>query len=305
MLVFCLSAQGGVGTTVTAANLAYHSSLTGVSTCLVDLGFPSPAADLVFDIEPGLRHRLRDRGLNAYLYGRAAEPLGIDVWANTERRSLDRLLGAGAMVLYSSAGEALIQITDSEVSRFADFLFRLEETFDVSFVDLGPGRSALIELALLSVAVPYLRSARTRWLVFHRWSRYEVLSTAQYVFGDHGLVRTGIACGLDSAELEASLEYVRVAAADLDAGIAASLRPAQLAWQLEMDRDLERLASLHRIGRDVRLGSIPQEPVLLRREQLITSRDVYAIGVANQQTLYAYRHLASMLRFARFRDEER
>jgi hypothetical protein len=70
------------------------------------------------------------------------------------------------------------------------------------------------------------------------------------------------------------------------------LRPPQLAWLREANRDLQRLAAELDVGRSTMLGSVPLDPVLQWREQLITDSDVWAMHVANQATVDAFDSIA-------------
>ena len=61
------------------------------------------------------------------------------------------------------------------------------------------------------------------------------------------------------------------------------------------DGDLKQLASTHGIGYSQVLGSVPLEPVLQWREQLITDEDVLDSQIANQETWQALSRLAERL----------
>ena len=72
----------------------------------------------------------------------------------------------------------------------------------------------------------------------------------------------------------------------------AGLRPPQLAWLREANRELQRLAAELYVGRSAMLGAVPLDPVLQWREQLITDSDVWARHVANQATVEAFESIA-------------
>jgi hypothetical protein len=61
------------------------------------------------------------------------------------------------------------------------------------------------------------------------------------------------------------------------------------------DQDLDSLAADRDVGYSRMLASIPLEPVLQWREQLITDEDVLASQIANAETLTALRELSVKL----------
>ena len=73
------------------------------------------------------------------------------------------------------------------------------------------------------------------------------------------------------------------------------MSPTQLAWIRECDRDLKTFASTQGIGYSLVLGSVPLEPVLQWREQLITDEDVLDSQIANRETWEALSELAGRL----------
>jgi hypothetical protein len=79
---------------------------------------------------------------------------------------------------------------------------------------------------------------------------------------------------------------------DANAPDLAGLRPPQLAWLREANRELQRLAAELYVGRAAMLGEVPLDPVLQWREQLITDSDVWARHVANQATVEAFESIA-------------
>jgi len=59
--------------------------------------------------------------------------------------------------------------------------------------------------------------------------------------------------------------------------------------------ELQRLAAELDVGRAAMLGSVPLDPVLQWREQLITDSDVWARHVANQATIDAFESIAKSI----------
>ena len=70
---------------------------------------------------------------------------------------------------------------------------------------------------------------------------------------------------------------------------------AQIAWLRECHQDLVELAARHRVGRTAVLGTVPLDPVLQWREQLLSDDDAYARDIANQKTIVAFEDLANKL----------
>jgi hypothetical protein len=73
------------------------------------------------------------------------------------------------------------------------------------------------------------------------------------------------------------------------------LRPAQVAWLRDANRDLQELAGQWKLGRTSMLGAVPLDPVLQWREQLISDNDTYASQIANKETVDAFETLAKRL----------
>ena len=61
------------------------------------------------------------------------------------------------------------------------------------------------------------------------------------------------------------------------------------------DEGLRQLAADRDVGYSAMLGSVPLEPVLQWREQLITDEDVLSSWVAGPETLKAFQDLAGKL----------
>ena len=98
MLVFSVSDKGGTGRSVTSTNLAYRAALQGFDTVYLDFDFGSPTVGAIFEVEHA-RSGVRNRGLHEFLYGETNEPLRIDVWAESNRETLSRPLGARALTM--------------------------------------------------------------------------------------------------------------------------------------------------------------------------------------------------------------
>ena len=296
MLVFSVSDKGGTGRSVTSTNLAYRAALQGFDTVYLDFDFGSPTVGAIFEVEHA-RSGVRNRGLHEFLYGETNEPLRIDVWAESNRETLSRPLGARALTMMPGTlgGSEFLQLDEHMVQRCADLFLRLQEEFEFCVVDLSAGRSAAMDLVLRATAVGRAREIPRKWLVFHRWTRQHVIAAGNLVHGENGLIKYGMSCGFDIDEMEESISFIRTAVIDPDGDTARILNSAQQAWLVEVDRDLELLASECRLGRDLRIGSIPLDPVLQWREQLITDKDAHSTRVANPMTVEAFKILADKL----------
>lgn len=296
MLVFAASDKGGTGRSVTSANLAYHRALAGDDVCYLDFDFGSPTAAAVFDV-PDARRAAEDRGLHSYLSGEVGEPARIDVWADTEHPVLrNRPPGSGSLVLMPgdvSGGE--FATTDDTLRRCVDLLLRLNGEFDIIVVDLSAGRSYAVDMALEATSQRELRGVEARWLVFHRWTRQHVAAAASLVYGRRGIVAGGVARGHDEDALRNVIRFVRAAVPDPESALWSQVSATQSAWMRACDRDLKQMSSNLGIGYTQVLGSVPLEPVLQWREQLITDEDVLDSQIANRETWEALSELASRL----------
>ncbi|MDR3080668.1 MAG: ParA family protein [Streptomyces sp.] len=296
MLVFAASDKGGTGRSVTSANLAYHRALAGDDVCYLDFDFGSPTAAAVFDV-PDARQAAEDRGLHSYLIGEVAEPARIDVWSDTEHQVLrSRPPGSGRLVLMPgdvSGGE--FATTVDNLRRCVDLLLRLDSEFDLIVVDLSAGRSYAVDMVLEATSQREMSGVEARWLVFHRWTRQHVGAAASLVFGKRGIVAGGVARGHDEEALRRVIRFVRAAVPDPESQLWSQVSPTQSAWMRECDRDLKLLASNQGIGYSLVLGSVPLEPVLQWREQLITDEDVLDSQIANRETWEALSDLAGRL----------
>ncbi|MCX5263404.1 SCO2523 family variant P-loop protein [Streptomyces sp. NBC_00199] len=298
MLVFAASDKGGTGRSVTSANLAYHRALDGDDVCYLDFDFGSPTAAAVFDL-PDVLAEAEGRGLHSYLRGRTSEPLRVDVWNRTGHPVLRyRPAGSGRLVLLPGDRTGGEFVTDGEnLDRCIDLILRLRREFDIIIVDLSAGRSYAMDLALAATSPDKgaLARIKTRWLVYHRWTGQHVMAAAELVVGKQGIVRAGIEMGHQEASLVAQIRFVRAAVPDLQSPLWSQVRPEQSVWTYELDRQLEESAAGLGMGRTRVLASIPLEPVLLWREQLITYEDVVDSRVANMETWQAMGELAERL----------
>jgi len=296
MLIFATSDKGGTGRSVTSSNILYRSALQGSDVCYLDFDFGSPTSGAIFNI-PGVLHGTTQGGLHSYLHGVVADPQRVEIWQQSDRSSLrNRPPGAGRLVLLpGDSGGGEFPITRELTDRCTRLFLHLEEEFDLCLIDLSAGRSYATEMVLAATATEELRSIRTRWLVFHRWTRQHVLAAAGLVYGERGILDTGVRHGHDREELANSLRFIRTAVVSPDSPELEGLRPAQIAWLRDVDRDLAELASSHKVGRTLLLGTIPLDPVLQWREQLISDNDVWSRRIANRETLEQFDSLAKKI----------
>ncbi|QSB06001.1 SCO2523 family variant P-loop protein [Natronoglycomyces albus] len=297
MLVFSTSDKGGTGRSVTSANVAYRAALQGNNVCYVDFDFGSPTAGAVFSIDH-LLHGTESNGVHSYLQGRAAEPVRQAVWGASGRDVLrTRPDRAGELVLMPgdhSGGE--FPGNQGVVDACMKLFLALEQEFDVSFIDLSAGRSHATEVAMAATASDTIRRrVKTRWLVFHRWTRQHVIAADSLVRGERGLLQTGVAHGHDERALEQCIKFVRTAVADPNSKEMAGLAPTQVSWLRQCDSDLHRLAKEYRVGRINLLDTVPLDPVLQWREQLLTDVDVHNRKIANHKTVDAFDRLAKSI----------
>jgi hypothetical protein len=132
-------------------------------------------------------------------------------------------------------------------------------------------------------------------LVYHRWTRQHIIAADGLVNGEDGILKLGEAQGHDPDRLRASIRYVRTAFVDPDSDELSGLRAEQVAWLRATNQVLQRLASDRRIGRTTLLGSVPLDPVLQWREQLITDWDTTIRQIANRATVDAFELIAKRL----------
>ncbi|MDH2424336.1 SCO2523 family variant P-loop protein [Sphaerisporangium sp. TRM90804] len=292
MLIFAISDKGGTGRSVTSGNIVYRRSLQGNDVCYVDFDFGSPTVGAIFSISEAERGTRRG-GTHRYLQGEVAEPHRIDIWAESDREGLRvKPPGAGQLVLYpgDEGGGEFPTLTEELLRQCVRLFSRLDEEFDLVMVDLSAGRSFAAHLALAATA--RLPGVHSRWLVFHRWTRQHIIAAAGLVNGERGLLDVGAEHGHDPAELADRVRFVRTAVLEQDSAELAGLRPTQLAWLNDCDRELRELSARHKVGRTRMLGKVPLDPVLQWREQLISDEDVLASQIANAGTVAAFDDLA-------------
>ncbi len=296
MLVFATSDKGGTGRSVTSSNVIYRRAVQGSDVCYLDFDFGSPTAGAIFNVTKAISGT-PDGGLHSYLRGRCPEPEQLDVWSESDRVNLrDRPLGAGRLVLLpGDSGGGEFPSNRDVVQRCVRLFLRLQEEFELCLVDLSAGRSPATEMVLAATAEPELRSVTTRWLVFHRWTRQHIIAASGLVYDERGILDIGVDRGHDRATLNDSIRFVRTAVVDPNSPELAGLRPAQVAWLRDANRDLQELAGKHKLGRTTMLGTVPLDPVLQWREQLISDNDTYASQIANRETVEAFETLAKRL----------
>jgi hypothetical protein len=296
MLVFVTSDKGGTGRSVTSGNITYRRALQGADVCYLDFDFGSPTAGAIFNVSAAV-HGTTEGGLHSYLRGQTADPQRLEVWTESDRASLrGRPPGAGRLMLMpGDHGGGEFPIDSDMIDRCVNLVLRLEEEFDPCLVDLSAGRSFATEIALAVTARPELSTLKSRWLVFHRWTRQHVIAASGLVYDQRGILQTGARFGHDRERLLNSIRFVRTAVVDPDSPAISGLTPQQLTWLHGCNKDLFELARIHRVGRAALLGVVPHDPVLQWREQLISDNDVFARQVANKETVEAFDTLAHKL----------
>jgi hypothetical protein len=297
MLVFATSDKGGTGRSVTGSNVMYRRALLGGDVCYVDFDFGSPTSGAIFGISALNRGTTTGHGTHSYLQGRSPVEELWDVWQHSDRMSLrQRPPGTGRLALVpGDAGGGEFAFDDDTVERCIDLFLRLHSEFEVVLIDLSAGRSYAAEIVIAATSAPEMSGVLTRWLVFHRWTRQHVMAAAGLVFGERGLLDIGESHGRERERFIEDIRFIRTAIVDPNTPDLAGLRPPQLAWLREANRDLQRLASELGVGRSTMLGSVPLDPVLQWREQLITDADVWARHVANEATVEAFGAIAKSI----------
>lgn len=204
--------------------------------------------------------------------------------------------GTGRLALVpgdASGGE--FSFDDDVVERCIDLFLKLHGEFEVVLVDLSAGRSYAAEIVIAATSRPVLSDVTSRWLVFHRWTRQHIQAAAGLVFEKRGLLDIGETHGRERKRFLENIRFIRTAIVDPNAPDLAGLRPPQLAWVREADKELQEMAAELNIGRSSMLGAVPLDPVLQWREQLITDSDVSARHVANQATVDAFDSIAKRI----------
>lgn len=295
MLLFATSDKGGTGRSVTSCNVSYRLALQGHDVCYVDFDFGSPTSGAIFDVQDAVG--TLDGGVHAYLRGTAAEPRRLSVWAESDREVLrSKPPAAGQLVLLpGDRGGGEFPIDAEILERCARLFVKLDEEFELVLVDLSAGRSYAIDLALAVTGRPELAGVTSRWVVFHRWTRQHIMAAAGLVYGDRGILDAGARHGHDPARLRDAVRFVRTAVLDPASPELAGLRPAQAAWLQNCDEKLRKLASDLKLGRTATLASIPLDPVLQWREQLISDIDAWSSMIANPATVESFSELAKRI----------
>lgn len=301
MLVFAASDKGGTGRSVTSSNVVYRRASQGKDACYLDFDFGSPTAGVIFQITDAALG-VPEGGLHSYLVPggtrqAVGEPVRLNVWNASARPSI-RLRGpsAGKLTLVPGDRDGGEFPPDAEsVDRCVRLFVQLHGEYDLCLVDLSAGRSHATQLVLQATASAALRDVPYRWLVFHRWTRQHIPAAASLAFGRDGIVDVGTQFGHDEQRLRGSIRFVRTAVVDPDSVALTGLRPAQVAWLRDCNQDLHELAARHGVGRSATLGSVPLDPMLQWREQLLTDDDVFARDVANRATVAAFDDLARKL----------
>lgn len=296
MIVFATSDKGGTGRSVTCANIAYRRALVGDDVAYVDFDFGSPTAATVFELGSAVQG-VAQRGVHSCLRGRTTEPARLDVWLLSESEVLRRTLAsAGRLCLVpGDPGGGEFPADEAVTRRCAALLLAMEQEFDVTIVDLSAGRSYAIDIALRTTARAEFENVVTRWLVFHRWTRQHLEATAALVGHERGILGVGVHWGHDAEELGRRIRYVRAAVPGTGTSSVAGLRAEQAEWLREVDADLTRRSGRLGLGRTATLGTVPLDPVLQWKEQIITDEDVLKPAIANRGTVKAFRDLADAL----------
>ncbi|MBO0801793.1 MAG: hypothetical protein J2P25_01780 [Nocardiopsaceae bacterium] len=297
MIVIATSDKGGTGRSVTGSNVLYRRALQGSDVCYVDFDFGSPTAGAIFGISALTRGTTAGNGTHSYLQGRSPNEELWDVWRHSDRPDLrQRPPGTGRLALVpGDANGGEFPSDDAMIDRCIDLFLRLRGEFEVVLVDLSAGRSFAAEIAIAATSSPELVTVPTRWLVFHRWTRQHILAAHGLVHGERGLLDIGEAHGRDRDQFIDDIRFVRTAIVDANAPDLSGLRQEQLAWLREANRGLQQLAAERGVGRSTMLGSVPLDPVLQWREQLITDSDVLASHVANEATSEAFDSIAKKI----------
>lgn len=297
MIVIATSDKGGTGRSVTGSNVIYRRALQGSDVCYVDFDFGSPTAGAIFGVGALTRGTATGHGTHSYLLGRSPTEESWDIWHHSDRPDLrQRPPGTGRLVLVPgdvNGGE--FSFDDAAVDRCIDLFLRLHSEFEVVLVDLSAGRSHAADLVIAATSSPALVKVKTRWLVFHRWTRQHILAAHGLVHEERGLLYMGKEHGRNSDRFLDDIRFVRTAIVDAKTPDLSGLRPEQLAWLREANRGLQQLAAQRGLGRSTMLGSVPLDPVLQWREQLITDSDVRASHIANEATTQAFDSIAKKI----------
>jgi hypothetical protein len=296
MLIIATSDKGGTGRSVTSSNVAYRHALHGKDVCYLDFDFGSPTSGAIFGVDSVARGTTNG-GMHSYLQGKISEPFRVDVWAETDRASLRaKPPGSGRLVLLpGDSGGGEFNMSQQVMQRCVKLFIRLQEEFDLCLVDLSAGRSHAAEMVLTATIQPGLEELENRWLVFHRWTQQHVIAAEGLVYGDRGIIDVGVKLGHDRDVLSDSIRFIRTAVVNPDAPELSGLQATQVAWLRDCNLNLQELARTQRLGQSMVLATIPLDPVLQWREQIITDNDVNGSRIANPGTIQAFEELAQRL----------
>jgi hypothetical protein len=299
MIVFATSDKGGTGRSVTSCNVVYRRALQGSDVCYLDFDFGSPTAGAIFNVNAVMRGTTSG-GLHSYLRNRdhGREPHKVDVWSESDLHGgrRDRPSGAGRLVLMpGDIGGGEFPYEPDIVARCVNLFLRVEEEFDLCVVDLSAGRSHATEIVLEATADRRMRSVPARWLVFHRWTRQHIIAAEGLAFGAGGIVGTGTRKGHDEQRLRNAIRFIRTAVVDPWSSQVGHLSHEQVAWLRHCNKDLQRLAGERGVGETATLGSVPLDPLLQWREQLISDADTLNLRIANEATVIAFETIAKKL----------
>jgi hypothetical protein len=291
MLVFSVSDKGGTGRSVTSCNIAYHLAQRD-DVAYLDFDFGSPTAGAIFEMKK-VEKGIDGNGLHSYVEGKATEARTANVWETSNRTAL-RTSGtyAGRLTLYpGNRGGAEFSSSPDKVDRCVSLFQKLESEYAVTIVDLSAGRSHALMMALQATGQKPLKdNVKTRWLVFHRWTRQHIVAAHSLIYDGRGVLDIGTKAGHDRQKLVDAIRTVRTAVPDRDAG--SEQLSALNTWLRTCDNELHKQAKELNLGPKQNLGDTPVEPVLQWREQIILDTDV-AKKIANEATTEAFRELAS------------
>jgi len=298
MIAFSTSDKGGTGRSVTSSNMLYQAALRGLNVCYLDFDFGSPTSGAIFGIDAYGRGTTSERGLHEYFQGSVSEPETVSIWDASDRNSIrNRPAGTGRMVLVP--GDAGAGEFSGPFTIMADRCRRLlrwaSSEFDLTIVDLSAGRSFALQLALAVTGGPDPVVPLSRWMVFHRWTMQHVVAAHGLVYGEQGILDTGIKLGHDKETLLDRVRFVRTAIIDPNAPDLAGLRPPQLTWLSERNTELHQRAGELQLGRTMTLGEVPLDPIFQWHEQLLTDSDLYGRNVANKVTVDRIEELSRRL----------
>jgi hypothetical protein len=296
MIFFATSDKGGTGRSVTSSNLVYRRAISGSDVAYLDFDFGSPTAGAIFDV-PYVRTGTPRGGMHAFLRGASADPHRVDVWNESDRLSRHgQPDGAGQLCLLpGDVGGGEFAADPQIVARCVQLFLRMEDEFEISLVDLSAGRSYANSIVLAATADPAMRHVISRWLVFHRWTHQHIIAAHGLVFGERGIIDIGRQSGHDATRLSHTIKFVRTAVVNPNSDELAGLRAPQVAWLREYNTRLLELASSRQVGRRATLGSVPLDPVLQWREQLISDADVVTRPIANPETVRSFEQISRLL----------